>query len=267
MDNRPIGIFDSGVGGLTVVSQVMKEMPEEQIIYFGDTARVPYGSKSKETVTKFSRQIIHFLLSKNVKAIIAACNTVSSNSMDLLQKEFDIPIFGVVEPGVREAIKATRNKKVGVIGTAATIRSGAYKKLIQHEDNSIEVYSKACPLFVPLVEEGWTETEVTRMTAENYLKELIEMGIDSIVLGCTHYPLLKPCLKQVLEEKVELVDPAHATALVVRDYLQQWDKAKEDQQRKEPLFYISDLTDTFPAICQKALNQTYYPVKIDIEQY
>lgn len=267
MDNRPIGIFDSGVGGLTVVKQVMKEMPKEQIIYFGDTARVPYGNKSKETVTKFSRQIIHFLLSKNVKAIIVACNTVSSNSLDILQQEFEIPIFGVVIPGVEEALKATKNKKIGVIGTTATIRSGAYEKLICEKNAEIQVYSKACPLFVPLAEEGWTETDIAHLTVERYLQEILEKGVDSLVLGCTHYPLLKSCLSQVVGEKIQLVDPAHSTAMVVKEYLKQWDCANEGKEALKPIFYISDMTEMFSAICKRALHEVYEPHKIDIEKY
>ena len=191
MDNRPIGIFDSGVGGLTVVKQIIKALPNEDIIYFGDTARVPYGSKTKETVTNFSAQIIRFLLSKNVKTIIIACNTVSSNSYDELIKMFDLPIIEVVTPGVEACLNATKNKIVGIIGTEATVKSGAYEKKIRQKDNNIKVYSKACPLFVPLAEEGWTDNDISRQTAEIYLRDLTEKNIDSIILGCTHYPLLK----------------------------------------------------------------------------
>ena len=165
MDNRPIGIFDSGVGGLTVVKEIVKCLPNENIVYFGDTARVPYGDKSKDVVTKYSKQIVRFLMTKNVKAIIAACNTVSSNSMEELRKEFDIPFVGVVEPGVKSVLETTKNKKVGIIGTEATVRSGMYSRLIHQADSSIEVFSKPCPLFVPLAEEGWYENDVAKMTA------------------------------------------------------------------------------------------------------
>lgn len=268
MDNRPIGIFDSGVGGLTVVRQIMSEMPKEEIVYFGDTARVPYGSKSREIVTKFSRQIIHFLLTKNVKAIIVACNTVSSNSLDVLKEEFDIPIFGVVLPGAEEAVKTTKNKKVGIIGTAATIRSGAYKKLICQIDPLIKVYSKACPLFVPLVEEGWIENEITTLTVEKYLREIVETGVDSIVLGCTHYPLLKSTLKKTVGPEIKLVDPALSTAKVVKKYLEE-NKLCCDENNDEPFhkFFISDSTDIFNTICQKALSQTFSSIQIDIEKF
>ena len=219
MDNRPIGIFDSGVGGLTVAKQVIKVLGNENIVYFGDTARLPYGSKSKETVTRFSKQIVRFLKTKDVKAVIIACNTASSNSLEELKETFDLPIFGVVVPGASEAVKATKNKKVGIIGTVGTVRTNAYKKLICEADSSIEVFSKACPLFVPLVEEDWTNNEITKLTAEKYLSELLKEGIDSLVLGCTHYPLLKKCIGDVVGDNVKLVDPAKATALTVKNFL------------------------------------------------
>ena len=191
MDTRPIGVFDSGVGGLTVVKQIMKVMPHENIVYFGDTARVPYGTKSKEAVTKYSKQNVRFLLSKEVKAIIVACNTASSNSLEALRETFDVPIFGVVVPGVEEALRSTKNKKIGVIGTPGTVRSGAYERMICEQDSEMQVFTKACPLFVPLAEEGWTDNEVSRQAAKRYLEELVATGIDSLVLGCTHYVFLK----------------------------------------------------------------------------
>jgi len=267
MDNRPIGVFDSGVGGLTVVKQVMKTLPNENIVYFGDTARLPYGSKSKEAVTKFSRQIVRFLLTKEVKAIIIACNTASSNSLDILREEFEVPLFGVVVPGVEEALRSTKNKKVGIIGTAATIRSNAYKTLICEADSEIEVFSKPCPLFVPLVEEGWTENEIAKLTAERYLQELINKGIDSLVLGCTHYPLLKRCIGETVGEHIKLVDPAKATARRVESFLKSNQLLNGNEQEGQRLFYVSDSTDKFGFICQKALNQSYEPEIIDIEKY
>lgn len=267
MDNRPIGVFDSGVGGLTVVKQVMKTLPQEDIVYFGDTARLPYGSKSKEAVTRFSRQIVRFLLTKNVKAIIIACNTASSNSLDILRQEFDLPIFGVVVPGVEEALHSTKNKKVGIIGTAATVRSNAYQKLICKADSEIKVFSKACPLFVSLVEEGWIENEIARLTAKEYLRELIDEGIDSLVLGCTHYPLLKRCIGETVGEAIRLVDPAKATAKQVWSYLQENSLLNEMEKAGERVFYVSDATDKFEFLCQRALKKSYEPEIIDIEKY
>jgi glutamate racemase len=267
MDNRPIGVFDSGVGGLTVVKQVMKTLPNEDIVYFGDTARLPYGSKSKEAVTRFSSQIVRFLLTKNVKAIIIACNTASSNSLDTLRKEFSLPIFGVVVPGVEEAIRSTKNKRVGIIGTAATVRSNAYQQLICQADPEIQVFSKACPLFVSLVEEGWTENEIARLTAQQYLKELIEEGIDSLVLGCTHYPLLKRCIGETVGDAIRLVDPAKATAKQVWNYLQKNALLNETEKPGDRVFYVSDATDKFEFLCQRALKKSYEPEIIDIEKY
>lgn len=267
MDNRPIGVFDSGVGGLTVVKQVMKILPHEDIVYFGDTARVPYGSKSKTAVTRFSMQIVRFLQTKDVKAIIVACNTVSSNSLDILQKEFSLPLFGVVRPGVDEAIRSTKNKKVGIIGTLGTIRSNAYKEYIKKADPSIEVFSMPCPLFVPLAEEGWTENAVARLTAEQYLRSLVLDGIDSLVLGCTHYPLLKRCIGETVGEGIHLVDPAKATAKQVLNFLENHHLLSENQNEGQRDFYVSDISDQFAILSQKALKHSYVPIAIDIEKY
>ena len=257
MDNRPIGLFDSGVGGLTVVKQVIKVMPKEETVYFGDTARVPYGSKTKETVTKFSSQIIRFLKSKDVKAIIIACNTVSSNSYEDLKKEFpDMPIIEVVTPGVESCIAATKNKKV----------SGSYEKKLKESCEGIEVYSKACPLFVPLAEEGFTNNDIAKLTARTYLKELTDKGIDSIILGCTHYPLLKTCIGEVVGESVKIVDPAKAAALKMKKYLDEHDMSGGGEEGRQ-YFYVSDLTPTFDMICSKVLKKSYHAEKIDIEKY
>jgi len=267
MDNRPIGIFDSGVGGLTVTSRVIEQLPDEEIVYFGDTARVPYGSKSKDTITKFAKQDIRFLLSKDVKAIVVACNSVSSNSLEELKDRFEVPIFGVVIPGAEEAANVSRNKKVGVIATSATIRSGAYEKEILKVDESINVYSKACPLFVPLAEAGWADDEITRLTAKKYLSELLEKDIDTIVMGCTHYPLLKECIKDTVGENVTLVDPAHETALSLKAYLEKNDMLRVSDIPAENKFYVSDKTETFNEICSQALGKCFESEYINIEEY
>ncbi len=267
MDNRPIGIFDSGVGGLTVVKEIVKVLPQEDIVYFGDTARLPYGSKSKETVTRFSAQDVRFLLSKNVKAIVIACNTASSNSLESLRQMFDVPLFGVVLPGVQEAIAATKNGKIGIIGTAATIRSGAYARLIQEQRPDMQVFSKACPLFVPLAEEGFVQNTIAQLTAKEYLGELTEKGIDALVLGCTHYPLLKRCIGETVGESVRLVDPARATAMQLKDFLQQKDALHAPTQEGKRSFYCSDDAANFSALCERALKQSYTPRIIDIESY
>lgn len=267
MDNRPIGVFDSGVGGLTVVKQIMKALKNESIVYFGDTARVPYGNKSKETVTKFSRQDIKFLLSKNVKAVVIACNTASSNCLEQMKEEFSVPIFGVVEPGAKEAVKATKNKKIGIIGTAATVRSGQYRRLINEQCEEAEVFERACPLFVNLAEEGWTDNEIAYKTAEIYLKDVAQKGVDCVVLGCTHYPLLKKCIGETVGEDVKLVDPAKETALVLKAYLEKNDALRLEKKEPEHIFYVSDKTEFFGKMCEKALKKVYEAEVIDIEQY
>ncbi len=267
MDTRPIGVFDSGVGGLTVVKQVMKVMPHENIVYFGDTARVPYGSKSKDAVTKYSLQNVRFLKTKNVKAIIVACNTASSNSLSAMRDATDTPIFGVVVPGVEAAVHATKNNRVGIIGTAATIRSGAYETLIRKQNPNIEVFSKACPLFVPLAEEGWTDNEIARLTAQNYLAEIVAQGIDTVVLGCTHYPLLKRCIGTAVGDSIKLVDPAKATAQQVKTFLAERNGQNTENKEGVRRFYLSDTTNTFAFLCQKALKYPYQAEIIDIEKY
>mgnify|MGYP000463476893 CR=1 FL=1 len=208
----PIGVFDSGVGGLTVVREIMRNLPDERIVYFGDTARVPYGSKSKNTVIRYSRQIVHFLETQQVKAIVIACNTASALALDTIEKEIDLPIIGVVKPGAQMAVETTQNKRVGVIATESTIQSGLYQQLITEADPAITVYGKPCPLFVPLVEEGWTKDPITEEVARRYLAEILDKDIDTLIMGCTHYPLLRSLLRKVVGEKVTLVNPAYETS-------------------------------------------------------
>jgi glutamate racemase len=268
MDNRPVGIFDSGVGGLTVVKEVMEQLPNEQIIYFGDTARVPYGSKSKETITKYSRQIIKFLLEKNVKAVIIACGTASSNSLKTMRREFEaLPIKGVVQPGAAVAVHTTQNKRIGIIGTEGTVRSGAYKKLIQEQNPDIQVYSKACPLFVPLAEEGWVTGNIAKQTAQIYLKELLEEGIDTLVLGCTHYPLLTNCIQEVVGDNVKLVNPATETAAELKQLLEENDTLRVDACSPIHEFYVSDNSTKFDQLALSVLQKPYLAQKIDIDRY
>jgi glutamate racemase len=208
----PIGVFDSGIGGLTVVHELMRQLPHERIIYFGDTARVPYGNKGPETVQRYSREIADFLESRGVKAIVVACNTATAHALPMLRAERAIPVIGVVEPGARAAVSATRGGVIGVIGTAGTIRSGAYERAIHALRPDARVDAQACPLFVPLVEEGWTDREATRLIANEYLAPLMRDHVDTLVLGCTHYPLLKPLLRDLLGPEVRLIDSAQETA-------------------------------------------------------
>ena len=263
----PIGVFASGVGGLPVARELMRNLPSEKIVYFGDTARVPYGSKSKETVIRYSRQIIRFLQEQQVKAIVIACNTASAFALDAVRDEFDLPIIGVIEPGAKVAAAQTRNKKVGVIGTVGTIGTGIHAEYLKSLDPEITVYGKACPLFVPLVEEGWLHDPVTDEVVARYLKELQEKDIDTLILGCTHYPLLKRCIGTTVGDAVKLVDPAKATARQVKEFLAERGQLNENEEEGVRRFYLRDTTNTFGFLCQKALKHPYEAEIIDIEKY
>ena len=220
MDKRPIGVFDSGLGGLSVIKELNRVLPDENIVYFGDTGRVPYGTKSPKTIIKYAKEDESFLLSHDVKLIIAACGTVSSVARET-GEQLPVPFIEVVTPGAKAAVEATKNGKIGVIGTAATVKSGSYKKAMLSLDDSISVFQEACPLFVQLVEEGWInkDDEVTRLTAERYLKPLKEEGVDTLILGCTHYPLLKTFLRQCCGEKVNIISQDELMGEKLRDYL------------------------------------------------
>ena len=217
--DAPIGVFDSGIGGLTVAREIMRQIPNEKIIYFGDTARMPYGSKSKETVTRFSKQIVRFLETFQVKTIVVACNTASAYALDELEKEIDVPIIGVIKPGARTAAEVTRNGRIGVIATEATIGSQMYNKYIQELNKDVTIYGKACPLFVPLVEEGLWEDPVTDEIAKRYLSELIDIDIDTLILGCTHYPLLLDKIRAYLPPSISVVLQGPLVTDRLDDYL------------------------------------------------
>lgn len=272
--NSPIGVFDSGVGGLTVAREIMRQLPNERIVYFGDTARVPYGNKSRETITKFSMQIMRFLQTQQVKAIVVACNTASAYALDELEKATDIPIIGVVEPGARAAVNATRNGKIGVIATEATIGSGIYKRYIENDSRHITkatVLGKACPLFVPLVEEGLWEDPVTDEIARRYLTELIDVGIDTLILGCTHYPMIRSTIAKIMGEGVTLVNPAYETARGLKALLKE--KELESDHRPELgtelyRFFVSDAADKFQKFANSILTYGILSAKvINIEKY
>jgi glutamate racemase len=217
--SAPIGVFDSGLGGLTVAHAIMRQLPAESLIYFGDTARVPYGPKSPETVRRYSREISAYLIEQGVKAIVVACNTATAHALPALRDELDVPVIGVVEPGARAAVRATRSGHIGVIGTTGTIRSQAYVRAIHAENPDVRVTALACPLFVPLVEEGWTNHEATHLVAEEYLAPFVKDAIDTLVLGCTHYPLLKPLIGEIVGRSVRLIDSAEETAADARRML------------------------------------------------
>lgn len=243
----PIGVFDSGVGGLTVACEIARQLPNENIVYFGDTARVPYGSKSKDTIIRFSEQIIRFLEKKHVKAIVIACNTASALALEAVRDQFDIPILGVVIPGARAAVTATQNLKVGVIGTEATVRSKMYTKNIQKMNPKVEVIEKACPLFVPLVEEGFREHHITDEAIHYYLGSVKNTGIDTMILGCTHYPLLRTKIQEYVGKNIQIVNPAYETAVELKQLLKS--QGIENLGNIQPCsryeFYVSDAAEKF----------------------
>lgn len=266
----PIGVFDSGVGGLTVAREIMRNLPKEDIVYFGDTARVPYGSKSKDNIIRYSRQIIHFLQTKGVKAIVIACNTASALALDTVKDEFDIPIIGVVEPGARAALAVTENKKIGVIGTEATVRSSMYEKIMEGINPEVSVIAKACPLFVPLVEEGFKKHKVTDEIIDYYLADLKKSDIDALILGCTHYPLLRSKIREYVGEKITLVNPAYETAMDLKRILQEMDMENPDIEGDHGSysFYVSDAADKFKQFANSILPYDIETTKqINIEEY
>lgn len=253
--SSPIGVFDSGVGGLTVVRAIERLLPNESVVYFGDTARLPYGSKSPETVIRFALEDAAFLASKRVKMVVVACNTASSVSLPSLRERLKVPVTGVIEPGAKSAILATRNGAIGVIGTLGTIGSGAYQKALKAAGSVRMVVAQPCPLLVPLVEEGWLDGEVTRMVVAQYAAPLMREGVDTLVLGCTHYPLLKPVLAEVMGPEVELVDSAEATAAEVAHRLSDRDLLAE-RRTSSGGFYVSDIPLKFQEIAQRFLGRT-----------
>lgn len=253
--NAPIGVFDSGIGGMTVVKELMNQLPHEQIIYYGDTARVPYGNKSAETIIGYSRQITKFLISKGVKAIIIACNTASAVALEPLRTEFDLPIIGVVKPGAKAAAETTRNNKIGVIATRATISSGIYEDFLHKTNPDIVVYKKACPLFVPLVEEGWTDDTITDEIIHRYLDELVADGIDSLVLGCTHYPLLRNRIQAAVGSGITLVNPAYESSKAFKYVLEENNLlCMEPFCPGEHHFYVSDSAEQFRTFANSILH-------------
>lgn len=268
--NAPIGVFDSGVGGLTVAREIMRQMPEEKLVYFGDTARVPYGTKSQETVIRYSRQIIRFLRTKEVKAIVIACNTATACALETVEKDLDIPIIGVIHAGARAAVEATKNRKIGIIGTEATIRSGVYTELMKRMNPAIEVTGKPCPLFVPLVEEGLLHDSVTDEIASRYLASLKEKYIDTLVMGCTHYPLLRSTLARLMGEEVTLINPAYETARELKSLLGEKELTciPGEAGGEKYQFFVSDMAERFKSFATAILpGEVKETRKINIEEY
>lgn len=250
----PIGIFDSGVGGLTVTSEVMNGLPGEDIIYFGDTGRYPYGSRSLEIVGKFALQDVGFLSGLGVKAVVVACNTASSVALDKLREKFPLPIMGVIEPGAKAAVRATRNGILGVIGTRATIKSGSYNQAIGRLNPGLRVIAKPCPLFVALAEEGWTQGKAVRLVAHEYLDPLKREGVDTLVLGCTHYPLLRGVIGEVMGDEVKLVDSAKETSKELKSLLEEEGLLNSQKEGGNYRFLVTDNPDAFLEVGGKFLK-------------
>lgn len=257
--NLPIGVFDSGIGGLTVVRQLKRVMPHEDFVYLGDTARVPYGTKSPDTVVRFACEDAQFLVQEQVKAVVVACNTASAWAIPTLERSFDVPIFGVILPGARAALEKSETGRIGIIGTTSTIRSQAYVKAILSRDDSVKVVARSCPLLVPLVEEGWVRHKVTKSVLKEYLAPLLKQKVDTLVLGCTHYPLLKPLLSEVVGKNVRLVDSAEACAEHVHERLQTL-KLLVKRRRRPGIIqpFVTDEVERFNDLAERFLG---YPTE------
>ena len=271
MDDRPIGVFDSGLGGLTAVREIRSILPFENIIYFGDTSRVPYGGRSQEILLKYARQDIHFLRSFDIKALLVACGTVSTTALPTLEKESDLPILGVVEPACRRALAVTRSKRVGLIATAASVRSGAYERTIAAMDGGVTVIARACPLFVPLVENGRYRVgdSVIETVAREYLEPLKETGIDTLILGCTHYPLLTEIIGDIMGPGVTLVSAGEESAFELKRMLKARNLRADEDRQGESEFYVSDRAEDFENIASVFLqeNLRHTARRIDIDKY
>ena len=261
MNKQPIGVFDSGFGGLTILKALRKKLPHEHFIYFGDSANVPYGGKSKQAVTRLSLAIARFLQEQHVKLIVVACNTASSLALAELKKQSRVPVMGVIEPGAQYACKVTRNGRIGVLGTEGTIKSKAYTKAILKRNPNAHIFGQPCGLFAPLVEEGWANTEPARLVAQRYLAPLQKFGADTIILGCTHYPILKHTIAAVTGKEVKLVDSAQTLAQAVYDFLQQ--TAQEAPTTKGSVrFYASDDPSRFAQGAKKILREPIKTVRL-----
>lgn len=267
MDTRPIGVFDSGMGGLSILKDLTVQLPKEDLIYFGDTARLPYGPRSKETIIRYSKQCASFLISKGVKMIVVACNTASALALKELQESFDLPILGVIEPGSRAAAAATENGRIGVIGTEGTVRSKSYESEIRTHLPEAEILALPCPLFVHLVEEGWADTDIAELTARKYLLELAEYDVDTLVLGCTHYPALRYTINKVLGNDIRLINPAYETAKATRAKLEELGLLNETGTFGTQSYYVSDSPEKFRRIGGNIVRmEISYPEKVDIDQ-
>jgi glutamate racemase len=262
LDARPIGVFDSGLGGLTVVRELRRLLPDESIVYYGDIARLPYGTKSGSQIRRFSVENTEFLLKKGVKALVIACNSSSSAAFQALKRRFPIPIVSVIEPAVEESLRRTRNKRIGVIGTPATIESRVYEDALGRKDPAVQVFAKSCPLFVPLVEEGWLNGGVTERVIAKYLSPLVERGIDTLILGCTHYPLLTDEIRDFVGPKVKLVDSAAPTVKQLASLLEKKGLLCQGKRRLRFQIFTSDLPRNFIHVGERFLGERLPPIKV-----
>ncbi len=260
-NKRSIGIFDSGVGGLTVARQLRRALPHEDLLYLGDTARVPYGTKSPATVVRFACEDTGFLVGRDVKAVVVACNTASAWALDVLQERFALPVFGVILPGAAAALRRTRSGRIGVIGTPATIRSAAYTRAILGARRDAQVFAQACPLLVPLVEEGWVNHRVSRLVLEEYLRPLLRQRIDTLVLGCTHYPLLKRAIRAVVGPDIVLIDSAASCARHVAEQLRHHGLVADQRHRGKIHTCLTDETIRFTKVARRFLGETVGPAE------
>jgi len=263
MDNRPIGVFDSGLGGLTAVRQIMEAMPGESIIYFGDTGRVPYGNRGRETIIRYTKDDIEFLLKHNIKLILAACGTASSVALPFLKDKYDVKIMGVLESACEEAVAATKNGKIGVIGTSGTVASGKFTEIINSLNPEAKVFSNACPMFVPLVENGYAESEAAYLIAKDYLLPLKKENVDTLILGCTHYPLLEKVISDIMGSEVTLINSGAASAKHVKKYLLENDALSENKEGGESEFFVSDSVESFAGLGSIFLGQ---PIKKQVHR-
>jgi len=252
---QPIAIFDSGVGGLTVFRAVRSRLPREHLVYFGDTSHVPYGTKSPATVTRLTRMHADFLIRRGVKCIVVACNTASAVALGVLRRTLPIPVIGVIDPGVREALKRTRNGHIGVVGTRTTVTTGAYQRKLMLHGKGTRVFAKACPLFVPMAEEGWSDHEIARMVAREYLSSLKKAHVDTLILGCTHYPLLKRAISSAMGQGVELVDSAEVVADELASQLEKMQLVRKNGGRGRETFFLTDTGGSFRAVAERFLGR------------
>ncbi|OQX90843.1 MAG: glutamate racemase [candidate division Zixibacteria bacterium 4484_95] len=268
LSERPIGVFDSGIGGLTVVSQVIRQLPNEQVIYFGDTGRFPYGIRSAEVIKRFSRQNVNFLIEQNVKFIVVACNTASAQALDYIRRIYTIPMVGVIEPGAKAAVRYTKNGRIGVIGTEGTIASSSYTKAMLRINPKLKVFGLACPLFVSLAENGYIDKKASYLVAEDYLEFMKKKNIDTLVLGCTHYPPLKKVIGKVMGKKVHLVDSANETASIVKQTLFKMGLINSRKKTRRHKFYVSDTPARLKKMSKYFVDTTIKKVvRIDINKY